>query len=82
MSINQVELNSSFWIYGIRSNNPEIVHFLEENNFKPPKGQHQECLLQSIECHHNEISEYINNQLLTQGKEVDENIIKIKLIKL
>ena len=29
--INKVNLNLSLWIYGIHSNNPELIHFLEEN---------------------------------------------------
>lgn len=37
LSINQVELNPSLWIYVIHLNNQEIVHFLQENNVKPKK---------------------------------------------
>ena len=77
LSFNQVELNPSLWIYGIHSDNPEIIHFLEENNVEPPKGEYLECLLQSIECHHNEISEYINDQLLTSEKAVDSTIEEV-----
>ena len=66
--LNQVDLKSSLWIYGIHSNNAEMIHFLEENQVSPPNDDYQECLLKSIECHHNEISEYIRSQLLTSEK--------------
>ncbi|KAK8835164.1 hypothetical protein M9Y10_018335 [Tritrichomonas musculus] len=39
---NQVELTSSLWIYSIHGHNPEIIHFLEENQIQPSDGTYQE----------------------------------------
>ena len=78
--LNKVELTSSLWIYGIHSNNADVIHFLEENHVPPPNDSYQECLNQSIECHHNEISEYIRNQILitekSYGIEIEKNKFK------
>ena len=77
--LKHVELSPSLWIYGIHSNNAELIHFLEENHVEPPKGNYQECLLQSIECHHNEISEYISSQLLASENSVSIETHKNKI---
>ena len=33
---NEVELTSSLWLYGIHSDNAEIIQLLEENKVEPP----------------------------------------------
>ena len=80
--LNKVELSPSLWIYGIHSNNADIIHFLEENQVPPPNGDYQECLLQSIECHHNEISDYISSQLLASEELEDIQKQKKKIDKI
>lgn len=49
------DLLPSLWIYAVHSNNPAMIHFLEENNVKPE----MECLIEAIKCHHNNIANYL-----------------------
>ena len=72
---NGVELTSSLWLYGIHSDNAEMIHLLEENQVKPPNESYEECIKESIKCHHNDITNYI---LSNQINEDIENINKIK----
>ena len=51
----------------------EIIHLLEENNIKPPSNDYEECLKESIKCHHNGVCNYISENLVTK------NISKSKL---
>lgn len=67
LQMNGVELEPSLWLYVIHSNNPEMIHFLEENNVKPnDKGEFDKPLEEAIKCHHNEIADYIENCLMNQ----------------
>ncbi|KAK8860607.1 hypothetical protein M9Y10_012272 [Tritrichomonas musculus] len=61
---NQVELTQSLWIYAIHGRNPEIIHFLEENKILPFDQTYQECLRESIKCHHNDFALYFKNNFI------------------
>lgn len=37
LKYSNVQLKPSMWFYVVRSNNAELVHFLEENEIKPEK---------------------------------------------
>ena len=77
--MNDVELNSSLWLYAIHSRNPEIIHLLEECQVKPPNNSFKKCLIESIKCHHNEISNYIKSNFnFNQNK---KEFIDFKIIK-
>ena len=41
---NRVEVFSTIWLYAIHGKNPEIIHFLEENNILPSDKSYQKCL--------------------------------------
>ena len=56
--LNNVSISPSLWFYAIHSNNPEIIHFLEEQEIKPEDETYEKCLEESIKCHHNEIADY------------------------
>ena len=63
--MNQVELTPSLWFYSVHSNNPQLIHFLEENKV-PLYSEYEndffdDLLNESIKCHHNEIVNYIRN---------------------
>ena len=73
-----MKLTPSLWIYAIHSNKPELIHFLEENNVEPPNKNCIECILHSIECHHNNITDYIRDQFLTNENKNDEDEMKIE----
>lgn len=57
--LNNVKLTPSLWIYAIHSNNPDIIHILEENHVN--LLNYEECMKEAIKCHHNNLSEYLQN---------------------
>ena len=65
---NQVELTQSLWLYAIHGNNPEIIHFLEENQIFPKDKSYQECLEESIKCHNNDFALYFRNNFINLQK--------------
>ena len=70
LRLSNVELKPSLWLYAIHSKNAELIHLLEENNVEPPNKNFEKCLEESIKCHHNDIANYIIDNLI---KEVDKN---------
>ena len=73
LRLSNVELKPSLWLYVIHSKNPELIHILEENHVNPPNNSYEKCLEESIKCHHNDIANYILNNLI---EEKDESIEK------
>ena len=71
---NKVELESSLWFYAIHGKNAEIIHILETNNVLPPKKSYEKCLKESIKCHHNDLANYIINNLIDKN-DFEKNII-------
>ena len=71
LQLNDVDLNPSLWLYAIHSNNPELIHFLEENHVLPDDGTYQKCFIESVKCYHNNIAHYIQDNLL---KKTTKNI--------
>ena len=71
--MNECELTSSLWLYAIHGNSSEIINFLEENHIKPKNGSYEKCLIESIKCHHNDIYEYIFENLFQYGKSDESN---------
>ena len=93
LQLNNVELKPSLWIYAIHGRNPEIIHLLEYNHVNPPSNKseyefeisYEICHIESIKCHHYELTEYIENNLLINKSEyefyfnlVDDENDKIK----
>ena len=60
---NNVELTPSLWIYAIHSQNLELIHLLEENHIKPDDASFEECMKESVKCHHNDFNAYIQENL-------------------
>ncbi|KAK8845031.1 hypothetical protein M9Y10_021207 [Tritrichomonas musculus] len=58
--LSKIKMNSSIWLYGIHSNEPELIHLFEEYKILPIDSTYDECLKESIKCHHNEIASYLN----------------------
>ena len=70
---NGVELTSSLWLYGIHSDNAEMIHLLEENEVEPPNQSYEECIKESIKCHHNDIFNYLQSNHLNEDiKGIDD----------
>lgn len=72
---NQIELTSSLWLYAIHSNKMELIQLLEENNVSPPKNDFKECLLESIKCHHQNITNYILSKYFENISDIKEKIL-------
>lgn len=74
------------WLYSIHSKNAELIHLLESNRVHPPQSDrddddYTECLIESVKCHHNDIADYIENNLLPSTfSRQNENLIS-KCIK-
>ena len=51
-------------MYAIHSNNPEFINCLEENHLLPNDETYFETIEEAIKCHHNEIADYIKENLL------------------
>ncbi|KAK8872220.1 hypothetical protein M9Y10_007985 [Tritrichomonas musculus] len=61
---NKIRLSSFLWPFAIHGNNPDLIHFLEENQIKLSSQDIKKCLVESIKCHHNEIANYIMSNYL------------------
>ena len=73
--LNKVKLTSSLWIYAIHGKNPDLIHLLEENKILPEDKTYEKCLKKAIKFHHNDIANYIQNNL------IDEEILNFNLQK-
>lgn len=58
--MNQVRITPRLREYAIHGRNPSLIHLLEENGIKFITN---DCYIESIKCHHNEIVTYIKNRL-------------------
>lgn len=65
---NQVELTPSLWMYAIHGQNIDLLKLLIENKIKPQDESYRQCYLEAIKCHHIELSEYIETDLLKKKK--------------
>ena len=83
--MNNVELKPLLWIFTIHSKNPELIHRLEENRVDPPNAKirassYRSCIKESIKCYHNDIMNYIQDNLL-ENMEQNSNDVFIQSIK-
>lgn len=60
-SVKGAKITPSIWKYAIHGRNKEIIKFLVDKKIESKK---KEILEESIKCHHNEITEFIINNLL------------------
>ena len=58
--MNKAQLTSELCTYAIHGKNANIIYLLEENKIKFDRCP---FLMESIKCHHNEIADYIKNQM-------------------
>ena len=73
--LNKIQLTPSLWIYAIHSQNPELIHLLEENDVQPDDISYEKCFQESIKCHHIELTNYIQNNLLVDKNKINENLV-------
>lgn len=72
LRINNAEIRPIIWLYAIHSNNAELIHFLEDIHINPPDNSYSVVLAEAIKCHHNDIANYIFNNLLDQKQTMNE----------
>ena len=77
LQLSGVNLEPSLWLYTIHGKNPEMIHLLEGNHIIPEDETYIECFQEAIKCHHNDIANYILDNLMQQNiKLTDDNFIK------
>ena len=47
LSLNNVDLKPSLWLYSIHSKNPDLIHLIEESDINPPNNSYKKCLEES-----------------------------------
>ena len=78
--LNGVELTSSLWFYSIHGNNPEMIHYIEENDVLPTQKSYKNCIHEALKCHHYDIANYLLN-LFVKLQYVEEFKYNDKLLK-
>ena len=73
LRLNDIELEPSLWLYAIHSRNAELIHLLESYQVFPPDNNYVKCMCEAIKCHHNEIADYIENNMITENDEIRKN---------
>ncbi|KAK8894012.1 hypothetical protein M9Y10_022444 [Tritrichomonas musculus] len=69
---NGCKLTESLWLYAIHGDDAEIISILEENEIQPPDDSFDECIKESIKCHHNHIVNYfLNNYMNGNHEKID-----------
>ena len=76
MHKNGVKLTPNMWFYAIHSADAELIKYLEDNLILPPNNTYEDVLLESIKCHHNDVSNYIINYLIEEVEKEITNGIK------
>ena len=56
---NEIELTPSLWLFAVHGQKMELLHILENNKIMPEDMSYKNSLLESIACHHIEMTEYI-----------------------
>lgn len=79
LRFNGIDLEPQIWLYAIHGKNNAIIHLLEDYHVQPPNGKYDECLAESIKCHHNDISNYIRDNLIVSD-DIEKNGIILKSI--
>ena len=79
--MNKAELKSSLWLYSIHSKNAELIHLLEENNVSCPL-HYEKIWFESVKCHHNDIANYIENNIVYSERKKSEKNGLSRFIKL
>lgn len=52
-------MEDSLWFYAVHGKNSEITYNLEENHIEPEFNKYEPLINESIKCHHNEITDYL-----------------------
>ena len=77
--MNDVQLNTYLWLHLIHSQNPEIIHFFEENKIEPRKNYYIKCYKEAIKCHHLDIMNYIKENYYEKDETSDFSLFLISI---
>ena len=61
---NNVQLSPTLWNFAVHGNNLKIISFLKEKNVGPEYELFEFTLNEALKCHHNEVAEYIRQNLV------------------
>lgn len=87
LQMNNVELTPSLWLFAIHGKNNDMIHRLEDNHIKPiitnnyrklnkkdDVDMYANCFKESIKCHHIDIANYIQLNLMLK-ENLQNNLI-------
>lgn len=77
LMLNEIQLEPSLWLYAVHGDNSEIIQALIENDIVPKYENYEDCFIESIKCHHNEIAIYIFENLLSINDKNTNNYIPL-----
>ena len=75
--LEDVKLTQSLWLCSVHGKNANILHFLEDNYVKEDKT-YEQCLKESIKCHHNEFAIYFKDLFEYDENSIDSLIHSLK----
>ena len=64
LHLNGVELESSLWNFAVHSNNPHLIHYLEDNIYDDNTLNYSKYMIELIKCHSVSFTDYFLNNLL------------------
>lgn len=68
LKMNKALIEPSIWHFAIHGRNPDLIHLIEGLRIIPDDETYQDCLQQSVKCFHNEIANYIQDNLIVNKK--------------
>ncbi|KAK8836221.1 hypothetical protein M9Y10_039853 [Tritrichomonas musculus] len=67
---NKVELTPSLWLYAVHGRNPEIFKILEDEKVVPEDETYEKCLIEALQCHHNDVIHYIKSNFISKENQI------------
>ena len=68
-------MNTNIWIYAIHGQNQEIFQFLIDKKITPQESGYENCVIESIKCHHVDVTNYLINNYVQFNIEKEEKIV-------
>ncbi|KAK8836214.1 hypothetical protein M9Y10_039846 [Tritrichomonas musculus] len=67
---NKIELTPSLWLYAVHGRNPEIFKILEDEKVVPEDETYEKCLIEALQCHHNDVIHHIKSNFLSKENQI------------
>lgn len=68
------QMNTNIWIYAIHGQNQEIFQFLIDKKITPQESGYENCVIESLKCHHVDVTNYLINNYVQFNIEKEEKI--------